>query len=36
MIIITLILCVVGGLVALHFWVMDLNVFWARLMRKVG
>ena len=36
MIIIALILCVVGGLVALHFWVMDLNVFWSRLMRKVG
>ena len=35
-IIITLILCIIGGLMAFHFWVMDLNVFWARLMRKVG
>ena len=35
-ILITLILCIVGGLMAFHFWVMDLNVFWARLMRKMG
>lgn len=35
-ILVTLILCIVGGLMAFHFWVMDLNVFWARLMRKVG
>ena len=35
-IIITLILFIIGGLMAFHFWVMDLNVFWARLMRKAG
>ena len=34
-IIIALVLCVVAGLILFHFLVMDLNVFWAKLMRKV-
>lgn len=37
MILITsLVLVFVAGLVAFHFLVMDLNVFWAKLMRKVS
>ena len=34
--IIALVLCVVTGLIVFHFLVMDLNVFWAKLMRKIG
>jgi len=34
-IIIALLLVIAAGLVAFHFMVMDLNVFWAKLMRKV-
>jgi protein tyrosine kinase modulator len=35
LIIISLVLGVVASVVAFHFLVMDLNVFWAKLMRKV-
>jgi len=35
LIILGLFICVITGLVAFHFLVMDLNVFWAKLMRKV-
>jgi capsular polysaccharide biosynthesis protein len=35
-IIIALILSVVASVVAFHFLVMDLNVFWEKLMGKVG
>ena len=35
-IIITLVVCIVVGIVAFHFLVMDLNVFWAKLMRNLG
>jgi hypothetical protein len=24
-----------GGLLAVHYWVMDLNIFWAKLMRRL-
>jgi capsular polysaccharide biosynthesis protein len=34
-IIITLILIVIAGLTAFHYLIMDFNVFWAKLMRKV-
>ena len=34
--IIGLILLAIAGLVVFHFFVMDLNVFWAKLMRKFG
>jgi polysaccharide chain length determinant protein (PEP-CTERM system associated) len=33
-IIIGMALCIVAGLIVFHFLVMDLNVFWAKLMRK--
>jgi len=36
MMIVALALCIVGGLILFHFLVMDLNVFWAKLMRKLG
>jgi polysaccharide chain length determinant protein (PEP-CTERM system associated) len=36
LIIMGLFICVAAGLVAFHFLVMDLNVFWAKLMRKLG
>jgi succinoglycan biosynthesis transport protein ExoP len=35
-IIITLVVCIVVGMVVFHFLVMDLNVFWAKFMRKVS
>jgi len=35
-IIIALVVCIVAGLILFHFLVMDLNVFWAKLMRKLG
>ena len=35
-IIIALVLCMVAGLILFHFLVMDLNVFWAKLMRKLS
>jgi polysaccharide chain length determinant protein (PEP-CTERM system associated) len=35
-IIVALVVCMVTGLIVFHFLVMDLNVFWAKLMRKVG
>jgi hypothetical protein len=31
-----LIVVVVGGLFVFHFWVMDLNIFWAKLMRRLA
>ncbi|PQP32855.1 chain-length determining protein, partial [Desulfobacteraceae bacterium SEEP-SAG10] len=31
-----LFIIVAAGLVAFHLLVMDLNVFWAKLMRKIG
>jgi len=31
-----LVLVVVCGVVAAHFWVMDLNIFWAKLMRRLA
>ncbi|KPJ77243.1 MAG: chain-length determining protein [Deltaproteobacteria bacterium SG8_13] len=31
-----LILICVCGLVVVHFWVMDLHIFWARLMRRLA
>jgi capsule polysaccharide export protein KpsE/RkpR len=34
-IIITLILVIIAGLTAFHYLIMDFNVFWAKLMRKV-
>jgi len=34
-IIIALLLVIAAGLVGFHFLVMDLNVFWAKLMRKI-
>lgn len=36
LIIMGLFIIVAAGLVAFHFLAMDLNVFWAKLMRKVG
>ena len=36
LIIMGLFICVIAGVVAFHFLVMDLNVFWAKLMRKLG
>ena len=33
-IMIGVVLCIAAGLLAFHFFVMDLNVFWAKLMRK--
>jgi protein tyrosine kinase modulator len=35
-IIVALVLCMVVGLILFHFLIMDLNVFWAKLMRKFG
>jgi len=35
-IIIGLVLCMIAGLILFHFFVMDLNVFWAKLIRKLG
>ena len=32
--IIAIVLCIAVGLIVFHFFVMDLNVFWAKLMRK--
>jgi polysaccharide chain length determinant protein (PEP-CTERM system associated) len=32
----TLILVCVGGLAVVHFWVMDLHIFWAKLMRRLA
>ncbi len=29
------ILCIAAGVIAFHFWVMDLNIFWAKVMRKI-
>jgi uncharacterized protein involved in exopolysaccharide biosynthesis len=26
---------VLGGMLAVHYWVMDLNIFWAKLMRRL-
>lgn len=31
-----LMVLVVGGLTAVHVWVMDLNIFWAKLMRRLS
>jgi succinoglycan biosynthesis transport protein ExoP len=36
LIIMGLFICVIAGVVAFHFLVMDLNVFWAKLMRNLG
>ena len=36
MMIIALVVCSVIGLIVFHFWVMDLNVFYAKLMRKLA
>jgi polysaccharide chain length determinant protein (PEP-CTERM system associated) len=33
-VIIGVVLCIAAGLLVFHFFVMDLNVFWAKLMRK--
>ncbi len=30
-----ILICIIAGLAAFHFFVMDLNVFWAKLMRKM-
>jgi polysaccharide chain length determinant protein (PEP-CTERM system associated) len=27
---------VLGGMLAVHYWVMDLNIFWAKLMRRLS
>ena len=35
-IIIGVIFCIAAGLLAFHFFVMDLNVFWAKLMRRLA
>lgn len=35
-VIIAVVLCIAGGLAAFHFFVMDLNVFWAILMRNLA
>jgi len=34
--IVALVLCIVAGLILFHFLVIDLNVFWAKLVRKFG
>jgi len=34
--IIGLVLIIAGGLAAFHYLVMDLNIFWAKLMRKLS
>jgi capsular polysaccharide biosynthesis protein len=34
-IIIAIVLLIIAGLTVFHFLIMDLNVFWAKLMRKV-
>ena len=34
--IVALVLSVIAGLIVFHFLVMDLNVFWAKLMRKLS
>ena len=34
-IVISLVLSVIGGVVAFHYLVMDLNVFWVKLMQKI-
>ena len=31
----TIVVCI-GGLAVVHFWVMDLHIFWAKLMRRLA
>jgi capsular polysaccharide biosynthesis protein len=33
--IITIVLVIIAGLTAFHYLIMDFNVFWAKLMRKI-
>ena len=30
------VMTVVGGLLVFHFFIMDLNIFWAKLMRRLA
>jgi polysaccharide chain length determinant protein (PEP-CTERM system associated) len=32
----TVVLVFIGGMAVVHFWVMDLHIFWAKLMRRLA
>ena len=34
--IVALVLVCIGGVVVFHFWVMDVHIFWAKLMRRLA